>query len=89
MMELPLNEKVEPEVDYSQRTVRIAVGKSARDPKPETVNLTKTQLWNQQNQLMLMHLTTNRMLEQVLQRTMYELELGLQQVVQNKQRQQE
>ena len=71
MMKLPLNENVEPEVDLSRRTISILVGKSAGDPKPETVELSKETLWNQRNQLMLVHLTTMRMVETVLQRTMW------------------
>ena len=89
MMKLPLNQNVEPEVDYSRRTISITVGKSAGDPKPETVELSKETLWNQRNQLMLVHLTTCRMVETVLQRTMWELDLAFQQLVQRQQRQQD
>ena len=80
---------VEPEIDESQRTVAIAVDRGAIDPKQVTLNFTKTQLWNQQNALKLMELTTTRQLASILQGVMYQLELGMQALVQKNQRKQE
>ena len=57
-MQLEMNLMVEPEIDESQRTVAIAVDHGAIDPKQVTLNFSKTQLWNQQNELNLMEITT-------------------------------
>ena len=84
-MKLEMNQMVEPEIDESQRTVAIAIDRGAIDPKQVTVNFSKTQVWNHQNALNLMEITTKRQLARLMQGVMYQLELGMQAIVKENQ----